>query len=470
MNDCATCGASFDCTDPLALYSLQSVSFPFVPICPAGVTCDIGSDFHLICCQQDIFIQFPPGFDATQKQGVIAGAVAECQRQAAFCLGCENPPCVPCPTPPCVLNLYWNHSETCSVNCPDGTPFSATIVAGTYLATSQIEADTFAFRGACARAKDHRICLSALDEALCADDAASLEIKGTGKYLANGTGSDFWAVVDGEIPTGMTFNGGFRTDRKCVIDGTPTTAGVYTFTVRVTVWTPGAAFGDYTEKSYTVKVVGIAPATLPEATIGTAYSQNLTVSPTHDQETEQWILLTSLPAGLTMTEAGVITGTPTGPTESHDVEVQVEFTLDGKQVTCGKEYTLTVNDGYMDIVPGITSATPVCWSGSTPAGNYRISYVAGALHYANDFVDWNVNNILSTGYYIKYNGGAAEDYFSELTTAAFASQALAEAANAGKTHDIVHTGGTICMYLKDTPYTDNHPGSPNPTFKLTALP
>ena len=98
-----------------------------------------------------------------------------------------------------------------------------------------------------------------------------------------------------------------------------------------------------------------------------------------------------------------------------------------------------------------------------------MSYVTGAFRYAVGNPLFYVNNILSTGFEIKYSGGASTDYFSELTQTGFASQALCEAANAGKTHDIVHTGGTICMYLFDLDYSDNVAGTPNPTFRLTRI-
>jgi hypothetical protein len=101
-------------------------------------------------------------------------------------------------------------------------------------------------------------------------------------------------------------------------------------------------------------------------------------------------------------------------------------------------------------------------------GNYRISYVNGALRYnANQGWRLNAHNTFPA-YYVEYNDGAAEIAFPG-TVVEYGSQTQVEAANAGASIDIVHTGGSLGMYLHDGPIEDNVAGSPNPTFRLTLL-
>lgn len=463
---CTTC-APIDCVDVELSYSLQSPEFPTVFVCPEGFDCNlIGEDFHLICCDGTLYdLHFSPEVSQDDRKRVVDSAIAECARKLAFCN------IDPCPTPPCnQIWLYWNNAIDCTANCPSGGgTFKWTVPARTYMAFSQLAADQAAGRAACQLANLHRICFSALESSTCIGESYSDDLIVSGRFLASYPNSDLIEITDGELPDGLTFNDGssFVTGGRAPIRGTPTVAGTFTFTVRITLRTPGSpGFGDTNARTYTIKVAQVKPDTLPDARIGAAYSQNLSVLPAHDQETEVWTVTTSLPAGLTLTTAGVLQGTPTGPTESHNVTVRVSFILDGEQTFCTKQWTLTVLPDT--VTPDIFSSAQSCW-GTYPAGTYRVAYVNGALNYSNNQSLWQVGNLIYTRYNIRHDNGATNTGFSELTQGTYASQALAEAANAGKTHDIVHTGGTICMWFDDDPYTDNHSGAPNPTFRITRI-
>lgn len=125
---------------------------------------------------------------------------------------------------------------------------------------------------------------------------------------------------------------------------------------------------------------------------------------------------------------------------------------------------------YGKITPSILSSTISYWNGGLPlpAGTYRIRYDSGAMQYAACVPPcWSVNTS-GRGFHVKYNNGTADAAFPA-SEVAFATQAEAEAANAGRFIDIVHTGGTIGMYLLDDPYGDNVAGSPNPTFSFPML-
>ena len=123
------------------------------------------------------------------------------------------------------------------------------------------------------------------------------------------TGATYaYAVTAGALPAGLTLTG-------ASISGTPTATGTGSFTVTATS-TPGTCTGTATY-TFTVNVatacsgvvITLTPATLPNATVGTAYSQALTAT----GGTAPYTFTTTgvLPAGLALSSAGVLTGTPT---------------------------------------------------------------------------------------------------------------------------------------------------------------
>jgi formylglycine-generating enzyme required for sulfatase activity len=121
---------------------------------------------------------------------------------------------------------------------------------------------------------------------------------------ATGSTPITWSIESGALPAGLTHNAG-------VISGTPTTAGTSNFTVKAT-----NAVGSVT-KALAIVIApggsGTAPtittaASLPNGTVGTAYSHTLTAT---GSTPITWSIESgALPAGLTY-NAGVISGTPT---------------------------------------------------------------------------------------------------------------------------------------------------------------
>jgi hypothetical protein len=125
--------------------------------------------------------------------------------------------------------------------------------------------------------------------------------RGTGQ---EGTGGPFtFTVSAGLLP------GGLMLAADGLLSGTPTAAGVFNFTIRAT--DPGGFTGD---RAYTLTVhpaVSISPATLPSATVGTAYNQTFTASGgAGGPFTFSVMAGRDLPPGLTLSPAGVLSGTP----------------------------------------------------------------------------------------------------------------------------------------------------------------
>lgn len=92
---------------------------------------------------------------------------------------------------------------------------------------------------------------------------------------------------------------------------------------------------------------------------------------------------------------------------------------------------------------------------NVPPGNYRISYVSGALRYGGA-VNYSVQDPLNLthGYKIKYDDGLNE-VASPGDTFQSASVATVAAHNTGAFVDFTHTSGKIGIYLFDSPYNDN---------------
>ncbi|MCX6460785.1 MAG: putative Ig domain-containing protein [Actinobacteria bacterium] len=124
--------------------------------------------------------------------------------------------------------------------------------------------------------------------------AYSFALQATG-----GVGTHAWSLASGTLPPGLTLNS------EGLISGTPTTSGTYTFTPRVTA-------GTTVTRSLTLTVqpqLIITTDTLPTGATSTAYSTTLAAT---GGTSYSWAVTSgSLPAGLTVTTGGVLSGTPT---------------------------------------------------------------------------------------------------------------------------------------------------------------
>lgn len=115
----------------------------------------------------------------------------------------------------------------------------------------------------------------------------------------------FFTVSAGALPPGIDLSSGG------VLNGTPATLGTFSFTVKATDLNGCIGTQSYT-LTITCPLLTLNPETLPQASVGQAYSQTFTsgggTAPyTFSQNGG------TLPAGLTLTSVGVLSGTPTTP-------------------------------------------------------------------------------------------------------------------------------------------------------------
>lgn len=124
--------------------------------------------------------------------------------------------------------------------------------------------------------------------------AAKLERAGGGSFAT-------WHVVSGSLPPGLAFTSAGS------LTGRPTSLGTYRFGVTVT---SGGKTSPSRELTLVVRPMEVATAALPNAPVGTAYSQKLVTS--GGSGTLTWSVASgALPPGLVLSSAGTISGRPT---------------------------------------------------------------------------------------------------------------------------------------------------------------
>jgi len=114
-----------------------------------------------------------------------------------------------------------------------------------------------------------------------------------------------WTVISGTLPTGLSLNASTG-----VISGTPTAANGAGASVTFRVTDANGCTGTQAVTLQVCPVITMSPATLPNGTINTAYSQTITSSGGTSPYTYA-VSTGSLPTGLTLSSAGVLSGTPT---------------------------------------------------------------------------------------------------------------------------------------------------------------
>lgn len=269
------------------------------------------------------------------------------------------PPVIPTPeTPPRdPVLLYRNFEQTCTKYCDSGEPVSYTVPAGTYLARSQLEADTEASTEACVRAQE---LLNQSDCMGCCDQVAEilsiLQGSGTGapvfagsnppsgqelsyyggQIVASGLRPIAYTLESGSIPTGTSLNGSTG-----LISGASPTAGTYTFTIRATNTLgsatqefevfidgrtplfeypfpgtpPGNPFPYYTLEWYFYAQVLYVPS-IWTGTFATYTPTGLYSGGSFGSSPVTWSLTGTLPDGLTFnTSNGNFVGFPTNPAQ-----------------------------------------------------------------------------------------------------------------------------------------------------------
>jgi hypothetical protein len=171
-----------------------------------------------------------------------------------------------------------------------------------------------------------------------------------------------WSISVGALPAGLTLNASTG-----AITGSPTTAGTATFTVKATDSTTPTAQTATKQLSIQVNsVLSVATTSLPNGTVGTAYSA--TLQPSGGATPITWsITAGSLPPGLSFVPStGVISGTPNTNSGS-----PFNFTVRATDSTTPTAQTATAN---LSITVTVATLTVTTTSGSLPNGTVNTAY------------------------------------------------------------------------------------------------
>mgnify|MGYP003342865460 CR=1 FL=1 len=125
--------------------------------------------------------------------------------------------------------------------------------------------------------------------------AYSSQLTGLG---GNPSPSYSWSLAPGN-------NDGISISTTGLLSGTPVSSGVVPLNVQIS---DGVAFGSVVLQ---LNVIGIDTTTLPNGSVGTAYSQQLVVSGAVGSVTWAIAGINGLPPGLSLSSNGIISGTPT---------------------------------------------------------------------------------------------------------------------------------------------------------------
>ena len=193
--------------------------------------------------------------------------------------------------------------------------------------------------------------------------------------VTGGTSPFTWSVSSGSLPPGLTLNASTG-----LLSGTPTTAGTYTFTVKVTDSSGLSDTAAADRDDHPGPSMNFAPP--PGGWTNTVYGYTLTESGGTAPYT--WSVSSgSLPAGISLSAGGNLSGTPTatgtfsftarvtdanGQTATQATSITIAA---GVSITSAAPPTAVVSTAYSFTFAATGGTTPYTWSvnaGTLPAG------------------------------------------------------------------------------------------------------
>jgi hypothetical protein len=192
---------------------------------------------------------------------------------------------------------------------------------------------------------------------------------------SGGTKPYVWSISVGSLPAGLTLNAATGQ-----IGGTPTTAGTPSFTVKVTDATAPAQTASVNLSiavAAAVPPVQVVTSSLAGGQVSVGYAA--TLAATGGKAPYSWSISTgTLPAGLTLSGAGQISGTPTtAATSSFTVKV-TDSSAPAKTATQSLSLTVAPTGPAISVTPGSVTF-PNVTVGSSNSQTIQINNTGGSV-------------------------------------------------------------------------------------------
>lgn len=261
-----------------------------------------------------------PAYYASDCWGIEHSSSSQIMADLAALVASVNCPCPDCGDDGTARMQFMNDEQTAFTTCTDGSLFWFKVPAGTFVSPllnqeagqawkDAANAQALAYAQQQAAVMQNRSCincprLQGLPGWVCLNDELD---PAANTYTLTGPNSaaDYdWAIVSGSLPPGTSLVKTSHNSAEVV--GVPTATGLYAYTVRAS--RIGMPF-IFAEVADTFRVFGITNPHLPDATVGTAYDEQLTTGGASGAVA--FTLMGTLPPGLSMDSTGHITGTPT---------------------------------------------------------------------------------------------------------------------------------------------------------------
>lgn len=162
-------------------------------------------------------------------------------------------------------------------------------------------------------------------------------------FIASGGIAPYsYAITAGALPAGVTLNGS-----SGVISGTPTAGGIFNFTVTATSSSTGVGSPHTGSRAYSTSflpaTVLLPASTLANGTQGAAYSATLNPASGGTPTYTYALTAGSLPAGITLSSVGTLSGTPTSAgTFNFSVTATDSSTGSGPYSSAPRGYSLQI--------------------------------------------------------------------------------------------------------------------------------
>ena len=191
---------------------------------------------------------------------------------------------------------------------------------------------------------------------------------------SGGTGNYTWTVASGTLPTGLNIGPGpFGPTGQIALEGIATAPGNYSFSLTLNDGKNSVT------QPFTVKITALTvkDINLPDAFMGTAFSYTLTAL--NSSGTATFKLTSSTPTWLSLSAAGVFSGTPAAPGNyniNFSVSDGVDTTFRGFQLNV-YAVNITTPGALPNATQGAAYSETLAASGGT--GGYKYALTGGAL-------------------------------------------------------------------------------------------